>query len=104
MYIFQVHHFIKPDQIEVYKSATLESARKSRLEPGVLRFEIFQDATNPAHFTLFEVYASMAARNAHLGTDHFLKWEEVYLAAQDHDGSDDEFIPVYPEEREWVGA
>lgn len=104
MYIFQVHHFIKPDRIEAYKSATLDNARQSRLEPGILRFEIFQDATNPAHFSLFEVYVSMAARKAHLETEHFLRWREVYLASQDHGGSGDEFIPLFPEEREWVGT
>lgn len=104
MYIFQVHHFIRPDQIEVYKTATLENARKSRLEPGILRFEIFQDATNPAHFSLFEVYASLAARDLHLETEHFLKWKEVCLAAQDHRGSGDEFIPIYPEAAEWAKA
>lgn len=47
MYIFQVHHYIKPDQIEAYKAATLENASKTLQEPGVLRFDVFQDATNP---------------------------------------------------------
>ena len=55
MYIFQVHHYIKPELIEEYKAATLENAQKSILEPGVIRFDVFQDTTNPAHFSLFEV-------------------------------------------------
>lgn len=77
MYIFQVHHYIKSEGIEAYKAVTLENAQKTRLEPGVLRFEFFQDAANPAHFSLFEVYADMAARDAHLQTEHFLKWKCV---------------------------
>lgn len=101
MYIFQVHHFIKPESIEAYKLATLENAQKTRLEPGVLRFEFFQDAVNPAHFSLFEVYADMAARDAHLQTGHFLKWKDVYLATQDRKGNGDEFIVLYPEEESW---
>ena len=80
MYIFQVHHYIKPEGIEAYKAVTLENAQKTRLEPGVLRFEFFQDAADPSHFSLFEVYADMAGRDAHLQTEHFLKWKDVYLA------------------------
>ena len=41
MYIFQVHHYIKPDQVEVYKAATLENARQTILEPGIIRFDVF---------------------------------------------------------------
>lgn len=101
MYIFQVHHYIKPDCIEDYKAATLENAQKTRLELGVLRFEFFQDSTNPAHFSLFEVYADLTARDAHLETEHFLKWKDVYLATQERKGNGDEFIAVYPQESEW---
>ncbi len=101
MYIFQVHHYIKPDQIEAYKTATLENAQKTRLEPGVLRFEMFQDAANSAHFSLFEVYADMTARDAHLETEHFLKWKDVYLATQERKGNGDEFIAIYPEAGDW---
>ena len=74
MYIFQVRHYIKPDQIEAYKAATLENARKTIHESGVIRFDVFQDATNSAHFSLLEVYQDLAARDAHLLTEHFLKW------------------------------
>lgn len=102
MYIFQVHHFIKPEGIEAYKLATLENAQKTRLEPGVLRFEFFQDAVNPAHFSLFEVYADMAARDAHLQTEHFLKWKDVYLQTQERKGSGDEFNALFPAESLWV--
>ena len=101
MYIFQVHHYIKPEGIEAYKAASLENAQKTRLEPGVLRFEVFQDAANPAHFSLFEVYADMAARDVHLETEHFLKWKDVYLATQERKGNGDEFIALYPEEGDW---
>jgi quinol monooxygenase YgiN len=104
MYIFQVHHYIKPEGVEAYKAATLANAQKTRLEPGVLRFEFFQDSTNPNHFSLFEVYADMAARDAHLETDHFLKWKDVYLATQERKGNGDEFIAIYPEEGAWKKA
>ena len=102
MYIFQVHHYIKPDKIDEYKAAVLENARKSVKEPGVIRFDVFQDATNPAHFSLFEVYADMAARDAHLETSHFRMWTEVYLQTQDHSGVGDEFTAIFPDENAWI--
>ena len=101
MYIFQVHHYIKPDQIEAYKAATLENAHKTLQEPGVLRFDVFQDATNPGHFSLLEIYSDLGVRNAHLETEHFKKWVDVYLRTQDHKGSGDEFIALFPEESLW---
>ncbi len=52
MVIFQVHHFIKPEQIENYKAATLENARQTLQEPGVLRFDVLQDTADPSHFKL----------------------------------------------------
>jgi quinol monooxygenase YgiN len=102
MYIFQVHHYIKPDQIETYKAATLENARNTILEPGVIRFDMFQDSTNPAHFSLLEVYADLAARDAHLETEHFLKWKDVYLQTQERKGNGDEFNALFPDEKLWA--
>jgi quinol monooxygenase YgiN len=97
VYIFQIHHYIKPDQVEAYKAATLDNAHKTVLEPGVIRFDVFQDATNPSHFSLFEVYQDLAARDAHLQTEHFLKWKDVYLQTQERKGNGDEFNALFPE-------
>lgn len=101
MYIFQVHHYIKPDQVEAYKDAALENARKTILEPGVIRFDVFQDVTDPAHFSLLKVYQDLDARDAHLETEHFLKWKDVYLQTQERKGNGDEFNALFPEDA-WV--
>jgi len=101
MYIFQVHHYIRPDQIEAYKAATLENARNTILEPGVIRFDVFQDSTDLTHFSLFEVYQDLAARDAHLETEYFLKWKDVYLATQERKGNGDEFNALFPEDGAW---
>jgi hypothetical protein len=37
MFVFQVHHYIKAEFIETHKAATLENARATILEPGVIR-------------------------------------------------------------------
>ena len=102
MYIFQVHHYIQCDQIETYKAATLENARKTIREPGVIRFDVFQNAINPAHFSLLEVYQDLAARDAHLETEHFKNWRDVYLQTQERKGNGDEFNALFPDESLWV--
>lgn len=101
MFIFQVHHYIKTDCIDAYLRATLENARKTILEPGVIRFDVFQDKADPTHFSLFEVYRDEQARDEHLKTAHFEMWKQVYLDSQDHRGSGNEFLAHFPDPAAW---
>ncbi len=100
MLIYQFHHFIKPELVEEYKTATLENAIKTMEEPGVLRFDVLQDKEDPSHFSLFEVYRDIEAREKHLETEHFFAWKEVALAAFAKKGHGFEFEAVHPE-GEW---
>jgi quinol monooxygenase YgiN len=77
MVLFQFHHYIKPEFIAAYTAAIHEDARLSLLEEGILRFEVFQDEKDPAHFILLEVYRDMAAREFHLQTPWLLKFRET---------------------------
>ena len=77
MLVFQSHHYLKPEFVEAYRTAILESAAHSVKEPGILRFEVYQDHADPTHFILLENYLDQAAREAHQQTAHFLKWREV---------------------------
>lgn len=77
MVIFQINHYVKPEFIEAYKAAVWEDARKSTLEEGVLRFEVFQDQVNSTHFSLLEIYCDIQAREFHLQTPYLLKFREI---------------------------
>jgi autoinducer 2-degrading protein len=77
MVIFQIAHYVKPEFIEAYQVAVREDARNSVLEEGVLRFEVFQDQADPAHFTLLEVYRDSQSREFHLQTPYLLKFREL---------------------------
>ena len=101
MIIFQVHHYIQPDKVGEYKSATLENAKKTILEPGVFRFDVFQDKEDPTHFSLLEVYEDEMARDAHLQTEHFEAWKDVYLATQAKKGHGDDFRALFPPSENW---
>ena len=67
---------IYPDYLDEYKAALAEHARTAvRVEPGVLALEAVYDKAQPTHVTVFEVYASDSAYQAHLKTPHFLKYK-----------------------------
>ena len=103
MIIFQVHHFIKPELVETYKAATLENARLTVREPGVIRFDVLQDQEDPTHFSLFEVYRDQAGRETHLETAHFLAWKELVLGQEvfARKGHGYHFEACFPPEPDW---
>ncbi|MBU0510164.1 MAG: antibiotic biosynthesis monooxygenase [Chloroflexi bacterium] len=82
MLIFQFHHYIKPEFVEAYKAAILANVRETVKEPGIIRFEVFQDKEDPAHFSILEIYQDETARELQLETPHFLKFKEAYLGQE----------------------
>ena len=52
----------------------------SRAEPGNLRYDLWQDQTDPGRFVLDELYENDAAVAAHRAAPHF----QTYLAKIDH--------------------
>jgi (4S)-4-hydroxy-5-phosphonooxypentane-2,3-dione isomerase len=67
---------VKPDQREAFLAAITRQADASReLEPGCLRFEILEDASDPLQFLLIEVYSEAADfHKAHRETPHYAEW------------------------------
>lgn len=47
-----------------------EFAEDSRKDPGVIRFEVLQQDGHPNHFTIYEVWESREAFEAHLAAFH----------------------------------
>jgi quinol monooxygenase YgiN len=67
---------VDPVQLEVYKAAAKEIIEDSvRLELGVLALYSVSDKDNPAHVTVFEIYADKDAYKTHLETAHFKKYK-----------------------------
>ena len=62
--------------LKEYRAALAEHAATAvKVEPGVLTLNAVYDKDNPAHVTVFEVYASDSAYQAHIKTPHFLKYK-----------------------------
>src|SRR3954463_3195901 len=60
--------------LDEYRTALAEHAATAlKVEPGVLILNAVYDKEQPTHVTVFEVYASDSAYQAHIKTPHFLK-------------------------------
>lgn len=56
---------VKPEAAEEFKKRALEVVEKTRLEEKCLRYDLLQDATNPATFYFFEEYTDDEGYAAH---------------------------------------
>jgi (4S)-4-hydroxy-5-phosphonooxypentane-2,3-dione isomerase len=77
MHIVHVHVYVKPDQAEVFKLATLDNARNSAQEPGVLRFDVLQQSDGSTRFLLIEIYKHPDDQLKHRETAHYLRWRDA---------------------------
>jgi len=77
MLIVHVHVHVVPEAVEPFRAATLVNARLSLLEPGVLHFEVVQQADDPARFVLLEIYRDDAAAAAHKASAHYPVWRDT---------------------------
>jgi quinol monooxygenase YgiN len=69
-----VHILIKAEHVEDFRQATIENARNSLQEPGVVQFDVLQQSDDPTRFVLYEVYRDTAATVAHKETAHYRAW------------------------------
>lgn len=77
MLVLIVHIHVKPECVEAFKVATIDNASNSAREPGIARFDFFQQADDPTRFTLVEVYRDAAAPDAHKASAHYLRWRDA---------------------------
>jgi quinol monooxygenase YgiN len=65
-------------QLESYKAALKEEIETSiRLEAGVISLYAVSAKDHPDQITIFEIYASTEAYNAHRETPHFKKYKST---------------------------
>ena len=69
---------VVPERLETYRAALKEEIEAAvRLEPGVLALHAVCGKDDPAHVTVFEIYADEAAYQTHLATPHFVKYKSA---------------------------
>jgi quinol monooxygenase YgiN len=70
----------KVGEEEAFVAAARTCAAASRAEPGVLHYELWQEADGERRFVFNELYVDDAAVQAHMASDHF---KAFGLAARD---------------------
>jgi len=72
-----VYVHVKLESTEAFREATLANARQSRLEPGIARFDVLQQADDPTRFLLTEVYRTREDIARHKETAHYQTWRDT---------------------------
>lgn len=101
MLIVHVHVRVTPDSVEPFRHATIENARNSVQEPGVVRFDVVQQRDDATRFVLVEVYRDDNAAAAHKETAHYAKWRDAVATMMAEPRSSVKFHNIFPGSTGW---
>ena len=101
MLIVHVHVHVKPESVEAFRQATIANARQSVKEPGIARFDVAQQADDPARFVLVEVYRTAAAPARHRETAHYLTWRDTVADMMAEPRARVECANIFPDDEGW---
>jgi autoinducer 2-degrading protein len=101
MLVVHVHVHVKPDCIEAFREASLENARHSLQEPGIARFDVVQQADDPARFVLVEAYRNAEAPALHKETAHYAKWRDAVAGMMAEPRRSVKYQNVFPDDAGW---
>ena len=101
MLIVHVHVRVKPEFIDAFKEATLENAHHSVQEPGIARFDVMQQADDPARFLLVEVYRNNEAPARHKETAHYAAWRDKVALMMAEPRASVKYSNIYPADESW---
>lgn len=101
MLIVHVHVHVLPEQIEAFKVASLENARQSLEEPGVVRFDVIQQQDDPSRFVLVEIYRTADDPARHKETAHYAAWRDAVAGMMAEPRSSVKYNALFPEARGW---
>lgn len=101
MLIVHVDVHVKPEAVDTFKAATIENARNSVQEPGIARFDVLQDHTDPTHFVLVEVYRTPEDPARHKETAHYATWRDAVAEMMAVPRTSAKHSNVFPEDGGW---
>jgi quinol monooxygenase YgiN len=101
MFIVHVFVHVKSDQVEAFKTATIENASNSVKEPGVARFDIIQQMDDSTRFVLVEVYRTPDEPGRHKETAHYQKWRDTVADMMAEPRTAIKYHNIFPDEQGW---
>lgn len=101
MLIVHVHVHVKDEYVEAFRTATLENARKSLQEPGIARFDVLRDQSDPTRFLLVEAYRDAEAPARHKETAHYVVWRDAVADMMAEPRHSVKFTNLHPPDDAW---
>lgn len=101
MLIAIVNIHVKPEFVEAFKAASLENARNSIQEAGILRFDVLQQNDDPTRFALYEVYRSEDDPPKHRETAHYLTWRDTVQDMMVEPRGVIRYTNLFPADADW---
>src|SRR3954447_9913558 len=101
MLIVHVFVHVTSDSVDAFKAATIENARNSAQEPGVVRFDVVQQDDDPTRFVLMEIYRDAEAPARHKDTAHYAAWVKAVTPMMAEPRSRVTYHEIFPEPARW---
>ena len=101
MIIVHVFVHVKADSANAFTAATLENARNSVSEPGVVRFDLVQQDDDPTRFLLIEIYRTPADPANHKAAAHYATWRDTVAPMMAEPRRSVKYHALFPEPAEW---
>lgn len=101
MNIVLVHVKVKKEFIQDFIVATVENAKLSLGEPGIVRFDLLQQKDSPQEFIINEIYKDSTAPLAHKETSHYKKWRESVAGMMEDTRFSVKYENLFPDDDNW---
>jgi len=101
MLIVHVFVHVQPDTVEAFQAATLDNARHSVQEPGIIRFDVIQQQDDPTRFVLVEIYRTADDPARHKETAHYARWRDAVASMMAEPRTSVKYAPIFPAAPGW---
>jgi quinol monooxygenase YgiN len=101
MLVVHVHVRVHQGREADFAEATRENARQSVREPGVVRFDVVQQADDPTRFVLVEVYRTAEDPARHKETAHYARWRDAVEPMMAEPRRSVRYQAVFPDSAGW---
>jgi quinol monooxygenase YgiN len=101
MLIVHVFVHVKPEHVDAFEAATLDNARGSVAEPGVVRFDVVRQEDDPTRFVLVEIYRTADDPARHKATAHYAAWRDAVEPMMAEPRRSVKYRALFPEPARW---
>jgi autoinducer 2-degrading protein len=101
MLIVHVFVHVTPESVDAFRAATLENARNSVQEAGIMRFDVIQQDDDPTQFVLIEIYRTAEGPARHKETAHYAIWRDTVASMMVEPRRSVKYHEIFPEPARW---